>query len=390
MQEPTRRLAAHWGLVLAAGSVLAFVIAVVGGIAAVSLGATSVLTGDPFLYADRISEIAAGHLPYVDATMEHLPLAIVPMAVAFVVASATGTSPAVTFAAVSAGMLFIGGWAVDRAGRSLGDGTVVGRWLALVLPLLPLVLFRNDVLAMVATAVALWAFLVDRARTGLGATLAGILAKGWPVVLALAEWWKGRRARAVGLVAVTVVLWVVLTLTPGFRAGRSFSGIHIETVTGSLVLLWRHVAGRPLALATYARAGYIEVGPWAVALEASIGAAVAAAALGAIRRPFRIDVVPALLATATIAIILGSPLLSAQFLLWPTPLLAFSDDRRVVRLWIPMAVMTVGYLMFWSPASPWWAIAVVGRNLFLVAVAVTTAAWLRRQMASTSRRNLPV
>ncbi len=390
MQEPLRRLAAHWGLALAAGSVLAFVVAAIGGIAARSVGAESVLTGDPFLYPERIAQIAAGHLPYVDATMEHLPLAIVPMALAFAVSSASGMSPAVTFAGVSVGMLALGGWAVDRAGRSLDHDAAVGRWLVLVLPLLPLVLFRNDIVAMVAAAIALWGFLADRTRAGFGATLIGIFAKGWPVVFALAEWWKGRRARAAGLVAVTVGLWVALMLTPGFRAGRSFSGIHIETVAGSLILLWRHLAGQPLALATHARAGYVEVGPWAIALEAAIGAVVAAAALGAVRRPFRIGGVPAMLATATVAVLLGSPLLSAQFLLWPTPLLAFSDDRRVLRLWVPMSALTIGYLMFWSPASPWWAIAVVVRNLLLVAVAVVTVAWLRRQTDSTSRRNLPV
>ncbi len=390
MQEPTRRLAAHWGLVLAAGSVLAFMFAVGAAEAADRLGLLTGLSGDPFLYAERVAAIVAGGVPYVEVTIEHLPLALIPMFVAYGVSAIAGTGPAVSFALVTAVLLAATGWVVAALGRELSDDLAVGRWLILVLPLLPLVLFRNDALASLLAALALLWMLRDHQAASMLTTLGAIAAKGWPVVLALIDWWKGRRLRAAAAVVFAVGLIAVLLATPGFQAGREFSGIHMESIAGSLVLAWRHVTGRPLDLATFAGATYIQVGQWTLAVNLAIGAAIGVTALTALRRPYQRAATPAVLAVATFAVITASPLLSAQFLLWPTPFLAFSSHRGLQAMWVAMSSATVLSLALWDPGGSWWAGMLLARNALLVSISILTIAWMRRQTDSTSRRNLPV
>ena len=93
------------------------------------------------------------------------------------------------------------------------------------------------------------------------------------------------------------------------------------------------------------------------------------------------------------ALLLASPLLSAQFVLWAMPFVAIGGRRPE---WLALAVagalstMLVGY---WLPANTWWHLMLLARNVLLVIAAVGIVATLltqSRDYASTSLKNLPV
>jgi hypothetical protein len=209
------------------------------------------------------------------------------------------------------------------------------------------------------------------------ATAAGILAKGWPVVLGVVEWWRGNRARAALLAVFTAILALTLLALPGFQSGRSFSGVHQETLAGSLVLVWRHLTGTDLAIVGHAGAVYLEVGTWAVVLNLAVGGVLGVLALGGLRREFTWRRGHTVLAALVLAIIVASPLLSAQFLIWPSAFLALVAGRRFLAVSVAASILTVVLFGFWDREALWWALTLLGRNvlvLTLAAMAVAAAA----------------
>lgn len=345
------------------------------GAAGHAIGTLPVLGGDPWVYLDRWEDIRSGLIPYTQMEFEHLPLSIVPIVLAGLVADFTGIPYWNTFTGVAIVMTLATTFAVQRTGLALDDDSVVARFLLLTIPLLPLVLFRVDLLPVMCVAFAMFAWISGRDRSGRLWAMGGILAKGWPMVLVATEWWRGRRARATGLLSFTVAMVLGLVLLPGFQSGRSFTGIHLETVVGSLLLIGRQVTGAELGTLPDAGALYIEAAPWMVVVNALFGLGFAAWALRALKGPFSWERANLLAAALTLAMILASPIFSPQFLIWPVVFLAISPVRRSTGLFLAVALVSLLYVGFWDHTAYWWSIVLLGRNvLFVILVAVVAGA----------------
>jgi hypothetical protein len=335
------------------------------------------LAGDPGIYRDRMTFLFDGEVPYVDFFFEHPPMAIVPMAIAWLLGGAFDIlAYTVVFAVQMAATLYVTMRKVEGLAVSLVVESAGVRWLVVAGFLFPIVLFRYDPVPTLLSMLAVVAFVGGRDKAGVWWATSGILTKGWPAVLALAEWWRGRRLRAVVLAILAVATLGGLAALPGFLQARTFDGIHSETLVGGLMTLIRNRTGSSLQLITDAGATYVAVPSWAVVVNLIIGLVVLAIALYGARGEFAWPKGIRLLAAATLAILIGSPLLSPQFLLWPTPFLALHSSVAVRRLGIAATALTLLYMLGWNPGfrgDLWWVGVMNLRNLVLIALGMVAA-----------------
>ncbi|MCP4307673.1 MAG: hypothetical protein GY788_22925 [bacterium] len=325
----------------------------------------SVLRGDATVFADHADQMLSGRLPYFDFEFEHLPLAILPIGLAGIFERLVpGLDYNGAFVVLSTLVIVAIAVSVRRAGNELDDEGAAERWLLVAAPFFPFVLYRIDPWSVLFAVLA--GIAVVRSHTGRYVTVAlvGVATKGWPVLLAVSDWLGQRRKEAYILVGATAALGVGLLLVPGFRSGRSFEGVHLETISGSFVLLGRLMTDTPHGIEPNAGALYISVGVWAVGLNIVIGLSVWAVTMILLRR-LRISRY-LVLALAISGLLLASPLLSAQFLLWLTPFVALTRDRTAAFLTGACGVITTILLIWWDPISTGWAALLVIRNLALV------------------------
>ncbi|MFW2380128.1 MAG: hypothetical protein ACN4GZ_00105, partial [Acidimicrobiales bacterium] len=299
-----------WVLLL--GLVLVF------GLAVASTWHWAVHKNDPLAFAERSRPLLDGHLPYVDFEFEHLPFAIVPMLSAAIIETLIPIHYTLIFWLLMSGVLFGIGVYLNRIGRQLGVTDAALRWVLISWALLPLLAFRVDALSVLLTLVAVSLAMAGEDRKAGWAMAGAIAAKGWPIVLAAVDWWRGKKRRAIVTVGLTMVLGIGLTMFPLFRSGRSFFGVHIETFTGAFVALFRILAGEPTQVDVAAGASYVEVGGWAMALNILIGASLGLYAIRVLRTRFDWRRAVDLIGVLAIALMLLSPLLSAQFVIWMT------------------------------------------------------------------------
>ncbi len=342
--------------------------------------ATSPFFGDPALYEESMERAFSGQIPYIDFAFEHLPLSAAPMALVYVLSQATGLPYIPLFGLVSLAMLFATGEIVVRIATRVGVSGAGVAWVVVVGPILPLVMFRVDALSVLLASAGVLLAIQRRGPASLAATVGGILAKGWPVVGAASDWWRGKRGRAILLASGTVVMSAALLAAPGFRSGREFLGIHQETLIGALAATVRGITGNDIGLVGAAGATYVEIGAWAILVTLAIGASLAAWALLVLRTRFSWPGSLSLTTTLIFALILGSPLLSAQFILWPMPFVAVTGSRTTrVALSIAggMSMLLVGY---WLPGSTWWHGFVVARNMVLILAVILAMQDLRHSL----------
>ena len=365
----------------------------------VGLGHPTVHTGDPRAYAESMDLMFGGEIPYVDFGYEHLPLAIAPMALAEVISAATGIPFSYPFMLLMLAMVFATGALVVRIAEDLDladpeQGDIGLRFVVMVAPMLVIIPFRIDALSVFLAIAAIFLAIREREGFSFAAAVGGVLAKGWPVVLAATDWWRGKRKRAGLLVGFTAAIGVALLMTPGFREGREFVGVHEETLSGSLVIVWRLLGGNDAQIVDAAGALYVVTGPWAVAFNLVVGGTIGLAALMVLRRQFSWQGGVALTAALTYAVLLAAPLLSTQFVLWPIPFVALTGSRPGRWLLTAAALVSVTLTGIWFPLTLWWHTGWLIRNLLLVAAAIYAVrdalAVADAYEASTSLRNLPV
>ena len=166
--------------------------------------------------------------------------------------------------------------------------------------------------------------------------------------------------------------------TPGFRAGRSFSGIHLETFAGALVGFIRSVRGEQLGLFEAAGAVYIDVPDATPYIQAGLGIGIGLVfAWLVMKNPPTSNQVPHLLAGVTLALLLASPLLSAQFLLWPLLFIALIPAK--VPRWgaFVLSILTLAYVVLWTGLFTWpglWLGLIVVRNAVMLLMILGLAA----------------
>ncbi|MCP3993950.1 MAG: hypothetical protein GY722_02650 [bacterium] len=326
----------------------------------------SVLRGDPSVFIDHANRMLDGAIPYLDFDFEHLPLsALIVLIPGLLERFIPGLTYDVAFVILSAAAVIMIAVVVDRTGIALDDRAAGRRWIAIAMPLLPFAMYRMDPWSTLAAALAFLALQRNASRRFVGLTLVGVAIKGWPIVLAGRDWLRGLKRRATILLLGSGVLGIVLLLLPGFRSGRSFDGIHLETLTGSATLLARLVGDQPHGIEASAGALYIAADSWAVVANALVGVAIWAVAA----RRARNESDAWLMTCLVLGLLLASPLLSAQFLLWVTPFAALVRRRPVHALLIAAGVMSTALLIWWEPTNAAWALLLVTRNLVLVATA---------------------
>jgi hypothetical protein len=353
-------------------SLLALVLVI--GLVIASTWPWAVHKNDPLAFAERSRPLLDGQFPYIDYEFEHLPLAIFPMLSAAIIETVIPIHYTLIFWLLMSGVLFGIGVYLNKIGRQLGVTDAALRWVLISWALLPLLAFRVDSLSVLLTLVAVSLVIASDDRKAGWAMAGAIAAKGWPIVLAVVDWWRGKRRRAIATVGLTAGLGIGLTMFPLFRSGRSFFGVHIETFTGAFVALFRTLAGEPTQVDVAAGASYVEVGGWAMAVNVLIGASLGIYAIRVLRTSFDWRRALDLIGVLTIALMLLSPLLSAQFVIWMTPFAALSSNPRVRVGAAAAAFLTGVFVTFWFIDSWWWWATIAGRNLFLV---WTGWAWAR-------------
>jgi hypothetical protein len=271
----------------------------------------------------------------------------------------------------------------------LGRGRVVAlRYLALATPLLVFIYRRTDLLAVVLAVAGAMAVERGRERSG-GVLFAGaILTKLWPVVLlpALVLRDRARALRmAVVVSAVGVAAWVLVGGPDAVRQVvtlRGADGWEIEATVGAVV--W------PLTGEYRYEQGANRTGampPWArIALVLLLIAGLAAVWWKSSRSPADPYGAPALAAVATLLVL--SPVLSPQYLVWLVPWAAIAshDDTRLTRLAAVPVVITGAVMALWyldvAIGRPANQTVMIVRNIALLVVPLT-------YLAARSVRRVP-
>lgn len=304
-------------------------------------------------------------------------------------------------------------WLLLRRDRRAGLA-----YLLLGLPLVPMGLLRLDLVATLPAVAAVLLVLrpagpSGRERSGVriaaagGLVAVGATVKLWPALLIPALWSIRReRTAAAGIAAgaLATALWLVWAgtgLDPISQVVdlRGATGWQLESVGGVATALADAVGVRPLGPAEGVRLELdaFRIGtltPWVV----TAGRALAVAAIAALawrgRRATERSELPvagAVMLGSVAALIVTSPLLSPQFLLWLTPwaaLLMIDDQRPSTRRPPSPVVLTAGatiltgvaLTIFGPPdlAHPLAATMLAVRNALLVVLPISCWRWLDR------------
>ncbi len=118
--------------------------------------------------------------------------------------------------------------------------------------------------------------------------------------------------------------------------------------------------------------------PCSIAVNTAIGLPIVASAVLLFRRNGRPD--HWLLGMLTLGVMLASPLLSTQFILWLTPFVVLVRKPLLHILVGPAGGLSTLLLVWWAPDSLGWATLLVARNAVLLAcaVALTTSSKVSR------------
>jgi hypothetical protein len=366
---------------------IASLVALIGTIVLISVSEPwpkpTPIAGDPGLYGDIADAILSGGLPYIDVTVEHLPVLLAPILAVGAVARLAAADFAALWPLVTIGAV-IG--AVALAGRITVVDRYQDRFAIAVIPMLPLIIYRLEVFVVVLALAAIGSFARDDNRSGSAWTIAGALAKGWPIVLFALPFRRGAARLALMGATSAVALLAVVALLPGFREGRAFTGVHAETVAGNLLLLVRHITDADLGLIGAAGATYVEAPAIAIAANAMIGIVVGLVALRAMFQTTELVALLRICGLATLAIILISPLFSAQFVFWLTPFvpLLTRTNRQVAFV---AALLSMLVAAFWNPFEAWWALEVAVRNGVVLLLAARWAAEVIRHRDTNATRS---
>lgn len=319
---------------------------------------------------ERISDaVWGGGLPYVDVPIEHLPVSALAILVIGGFSELTGFPMWILWPLAMSACFVATTLTLDRVALADGYGF---RFVVVAAPLLPLALYRIEPWVVLITVLGVAAWAGSRVTSATILTIAGALAKGWPVVIAGIGWRLGRRTVAVVSVVLSGLALLAMTAVDGFRSGRTFEGIHSETMVGSIALVVRHLTDSPLELVRTAGAIYVDVPSVWVIINALPGLAVIGLGVWAMLRSNGARLLEAT-GLVTAGIVLASPLASTQFIWWLAPFAAFAVVR-VRRSYMLAATIGLLTVSVYEIDSAWWSVAVLACNVVLY---TSVALWLR-------------
>ena len=324
------------------------------------------IAGDPTLYGQIADAILGGGIPYVDVTVEHLPVLLVPILLIGLLAQVLTTSYAALWPLITIGVIVL---TVAVASRVSLTPQYQRLFAIAMLPMLPLIIYRLEIYVVLVAVLAIAAYGASHYASGAVWTFVGTLAKGWPITLVGVPFRRGKRTLATALVGLAILVLGVVATQPGFQQGRSFEGIHTETIVGNLILVFRHATGADLGLVGVAGATYVSAPAAAVAVNAVLALPVLIIAIRATFHTRDTARLVAISGLATAGIIALSPLFSAQFVFWLTPFVAFLAARTRTTYLVAAALSTM-VAAFWNPFEAWWALEVLLRNIAFVTLVV--------------------
>jgi hypothetical protein len=363
-----------------------------------------ILAGDLSVYRRYGLQVLGGSIPYLDFSVEYPPLALLPMTVPLLAPPPGGIDDIGyiwRFALVQGALAVITGWLLfEVTGRSR---TTLVLWAVLVGLAWASVALRYDLWPVLCVLVAV--VVVERNPGAAGVALGlGTMLKLYPVALlpVLGVYALARRDRPgcvrllVGCVSVIVVVMGATWVLAGpaslqWLVYQEERGLQIESLGAGLLLGLHVLVGWPIDVAyaygsvqVRAPGSDLLVAASPIALAVLLGVVTAVAALRFRWDYARLGRVPSsslyLASAAAIAVLLvGSKVLSVQYVIWLLPF-AIVLPRRMGWLLLAItalstAIYTTDYTALWRLETPLIA-ALLIRNLLLVAI----AAWLMVEM----------
>jgi hypothetical protein len=373
-----------------------------------------IFASDPSVYRRYGLQVLEGSIPYLDFNVEYPPLALVPMTLPLVAPPHGGVDDLGyiwRFTLVQGALAVAAGWLLYEAtGRSR---STLALWAVLVGLAWASVALRYDLWPVLCVLVA--AVVVERRPGAAGVALGlGTMLKLFPIALlpVFGAYALARRDRAgfvrllVGCASIVALVTAVAWMLAGPASLQWLSyqqdrGLQIESLGAGLLLGLHLLVGQPLDIA-YAFGSVQVRAPGAdllvaaspIALAALLGVVTAVSALRFRRDYARLGRVLssslALASAAAIAVLLvGSKVLSVQYVIWLLPFVILLPVRirwlLVAVTALSTAIYTIDYAALWRLEMPMIA-ALLVRNVLLAAIAV----WLvvemgRRPPASVGR-----
>ena len=329
--------------------------------------------GNQAFYADvnhyfvSARDLSLTHLPYRDFLWEFPPLTTI----ALVLIPALGHSQeyfVLAFVLIFGVGLEYGSLTYLRCAFPEKTKDITILWTVAVLPLCSFAWFRLDWISVFPTVVALVA--IERRKPATVAIIAGVAAKVWPATLC-AIFIARREWRRLGLVIAGIValclLWYLFSPkgVSDFLEFRRGSGYQIESLPGAALLLagvdWEFRYGS--VIVSTGRYQWVQ----AVLNIFTIcgGAAIVSATL------FRRAAPVPLVASLVLVLLIGSRIISPQYLVWLAPFVALCwTQRREIGYWyIASSMLTLWVVVQYQKlySSPIWvSIPLMIRNLILL------------------------
>jgi hypothetical protein len=359
-----------------------------------------ILAGDLSVYRGYGLQALAGSIPYRDFKVEYPPLGLVPMTLPLLAGPAGGIDDIGyiwRFTLVQGVLAAAGGWLLFEAtGRS--RSTLV-RWAVLVGLAWASVALRYDLWPVLCVLVAV--VVVDRHPGAAGVALGlGTMLKLYPIALlpVLGAYALAGRDRAgfarllVGCASVVVLVMAAAWVLAGpaslqWLVYQQERGLQIESLGAGLLLGLHVLVGQPIEVAyafgsvqVRAAGSDVLVAASPIVLALLLGAVIVVTALRFRQDAARLDRVPRasleLASAAAIAVLLvGSKVLSVQYVIWLLPFAILLGGRIGWALLavtaLSTAIYTTDYPALWHLQTPM-IVVLLARNALLAAI----AAWL--------------
>jgi hypothetical protein len=343
-----------------------------------ALGYPDLVGGDIGLYRGWAAQLVHGRLPG-DGQWQYPPAAGLALAVPRLLGGSYDVAFVALALVVDAAVL----WALVRSGRQgLRAGWV---WVVAVCALGPVVLARFDLLPTLAAVAAVTLLARGRAtRSGIVAG-AGAAVKLWPAVVLAAAPRGARRSWLLAFAGCAALLelgaWLVLGGSSGGVGQASGRRVELESVAATPFVLARAL-GADVGVVTGHGAQELDVtGSAGIALALLLLGVVLSAVVVAIGWRRSTSPSPYLPVAALGTVLVLSPVLSAQYVLWLlglgcVALASAAPSRRWTIGLVCLCGLTQGvYPLAWSAlldGASWAALLLLARNALLVAFVLTT------------------
>ena len=354
--------------------------------------------GDLVIYREYGLRLVQGSIPYLDFHVEYPPLALAPMTLPLLATLPGGPTEVDylwRFTLIEGVLAAGGGWLIFRA---TGDSrTALVWWAALVSVAWASVALRYDLWAVLCVLIAV--LVVARRPGAAGVALGlGTMLKLYPIALlpVMCAWaiarrdWPGLARLLVGCASVVVLVMAAAWAVAGahslqwllYQADR---GLQIESLGAGLLMGLHVLFGQPVEVGRGFGSIQVEssgsdllVAASPVALVVLLGVVIVVALrrflldedrLGGVPRP---SIVLASVA-AIAAVLVGSKVLSVQYVIWLAPFAPFLPVRMrwliLVIAALSTAIYTIDYQALMHLEPPWILALVVRNGLLAVLLA---------------------